>query len=179
MSSSSRSPSPGFDRDLTLEIVRDEGVCGDWLNRFARNPETNEVLYYLDVFDDSNVEVHRGNKYGPVIARSRLCRSSPRATDLLVTDPRSLSGLQHIHHDERTHATHFVGNGQRYHWKGSELVDDSTGVVVAEMSSAKDTFHRKSGKLVIKAGAFQNLTDPIVMTAMIAQERADESKSYF
>ena len=170
--SSSRSSSPSADRDLTLDIVRDEGVCGDWLNRFARNADTNE-----DVFDDSTVEIHRGNKYGPVIAKSRMCRSNPRATDLLITDPRSR--LEHVHHDERSHSTSFVGNGQRYHWNGSELVDDSTGTVLAEVSASKNTHQRTSGKLVIKAGAFQNLTDPIVMTAMIAQERADESRSYF
>ena len=179
MSTSSRSPSPGVDRDLTFEIVRDEGVCGDWLNRFARNPETKEVLYYLDVFDDSNVEIHRGNKYGPVIAKSRMCRSNPRATDLLVTDPRSRTHLDHIHHDSRTHATSFMDNGQKYHWNGLELVNDTTGNVLAEMSLAKDTLHHKSGNLVIKAGTWQDLTDPIVMTAMVVQERDDEAKSYF
>src|SRR5271170_2847553 len=179
MSFSSRSSSPNADRDLTLDIVRDEGVCGDWFNRFARNADTNEVLYYLDVFDDSNCEIHRGNKYGPVIAKSRMCRSNPRATDLLITDPRSLTRLEHVHHDERSHSTSFVGDGQRYHWNGSELVDDATGTVLAQMSASKNSQQRTLGKLVIKAGVFENLTDPIVMTAMIAQERADESRSYF
>src|SRR5208282_6194005 len=42
MSTSSRSStSSSGDYELTLEIVRDEGICGDWLNRYCRNAETN------------------------------------------------------------------------------------------------------------------------------------------
>jgi hypothetical protein len=45
MSTSSRaSTSSSGDYELTLEIVRDEGICGDWLNRYCRNAETQVYL---------------------------------------------------------------------------------------------------------------------------------------
>jgi hypothetical protein len=32
------------EQDLTLDIIRDDGVCGDWLNRICQNAETH-VLF--------------------------------------------------------------------------------------------------------------------------------------
>jgi hypothetical protein len=110
-----------------------------------------------------------------------MCKSNPRATDLLLTQPRSVAPLEHLHHDDRARATHFVGNGQKYHWNANaELVEDATGTVLAELSSTKSMHQHKSGRLVIKStGTLLNLTDPIVMTALMVQERADERRSYF
>ena len=149
------------------------------MNKVCQNAETHETLYYCDVYDDSSLEIHRGTKYGPVIAKSSRCRSNPGATDFLLTDRRAVQSA-HIHHDERRAATHFTENGRGYHWNGqSELVEDGTGHVVAQLSSVVNDGHRgKSGKLVIR-GDNQRLRDPIVMTAMMLQEQADEAGSYF
>ena len=87
-----------------------------------------------------------------------------------------------MHHDEYTLKTQFTAGGHGYHWnKQTELVDDVTGTVLAQLSLVNDTDSRTGGKLVIKSEALnvENLTDPIVMTAMVVQERFDESKSYF
>ena len=176
MSYSARTSSSS-DRDLTFEIVRDPGFSGEWLNRLCRNPETKEVLYYCDVSDDSKLEIHRGNKHGPTIARSTMCRTHPGATDICPAG-RSQVAADHLHHDERTSKTHFIKNGRKYHWNGqTELVDDLTGTVVAELSYAGDREHEKS-TLVIHTPE-SGLTDPIVMTAMMVQERSDEGRSWF
>jgi len=167
--------------NLTIDIVRDPGVCGEWLNRYCKNADTNEILYYCDVSDDSKLEIHRGNKYGPIIAHSRMCSSKPGATDILVTDRRSRGRVNHIHHDDRTAGTHFVENGRKYHWNGqTELVEDVTGAVLAQLSF-NNSLDGSSGKLIIKPEAHydHDLVDPIVMTALIVQERKDENRSWF
>jgi hypothetical protein len=110
-----------------------------------------------------------------------MCRTKPGTTDILITGRRPRNPLDHIHHDDHNSQTHFIENGQKYRWNGqSELVEDATGNVLAQLSPAKDTLQDKSGNLVIKSqGIYQNLTDHIVMTAFIVQERADEAVSYF
>jgi len=110
-----------------------------------------------------------------------MCRTKPGATDILITERRPRDPLDHMHHDDLTSRTHFIENGQKYHWNGqSELVEDATGQVLAQLSPAKDALQDKSGNLVIKShGTDPSLTDHIVMTALIVQERADEATSYF
>jgi hypothetical protein len=110
-----------------------------------------------------------------------MCRTKPGATDILINGRRACGPLNHIHHDDLTSLTHFIENGQKYHWNGqSELVEDATGKVLAQLCPAKDTLQHKSSNLVIKShGAYQNLTDPIVMTALMVQGRADEAASYY
>lgn len=48
MSDSEISLTPSAERDLTLDIIRDPGVYGDWLNRFCRNADTH-VLTSLSI----------------------------------------------------------------------------------------------------------------------------------
>lgn len=76
--------------------------------------------------------------------------------------------------------THFVENGRKYHWNGqAELVDDETGAVLAQLSNVGANKHT-SGRLVIKPeGHYQNLTDPIVMTALMVQERSEQGTAWF
>jgi hypothetical protein len=178
MSFSEQSSTYSTEQDLTLDIIRDPGFCGEWFNRFAQNAETHQVLYYCDVTEDSKLEIHRGNKYGPVVAKTNSCSKAPGATDLVMTGRRS--GPEHIHHDERSKQTHFVDNGHRYHWSGptghNELVDEA-GAVLAELSwPVRETSRTQKGKLVIRN---QALVDPIVMSALVVQERADESGAWF
>jgi len=59
-----------------------------------------------------------------------------------------------------------------------ELLDGKTGAVLAQMSLARDAEARRSGELVIKEQAF-GLRDPIVMSALLVQERFDEANSCF
>ena len=145
-------------------------------------PNYQEVLYYCDVSDDSTFEIHRGNKYGPVVAKSRRCRMDAGATDVLLAEPLPAARSSHIHHDEHTCKTHFTANGQRYHWNGRiQLVEDKTGTVLAQLSLVSDTHKRNGGKLIIKPEGYfsQKLTDPIIMSAMVVQERFDEGRSWF
>jgi hypothetical protein len=104
----------------------------------------------------------------------------PGATDILITGHRPCGPLDHIHHDDLTSLTHFIENGQKYHWNGqSELVEDATGKVVAHLCPAKDNLH-KSSNLVLKSyGTYRKLTDPIVITALMVQGRADEAASFY
>jgi hypothetical protein len=104
------------------------------------------------------------------------------ATDIRVTEPRSAARPAHIHHDEHTSKTYFTANGHKYHWNGrTQLVEDQSGAVLAQLSLVNDTYKRNGGKLVIKPEGYSShkLTDPIVMTAMIVQERFDEGRSWF
>ena len=136
-----------------------------------------EILYYCDVFEDSNLEIRRGNKYGPIIAKSRRCSSNPGATDILLSEARS----DHLHHEENSRRTSFTNNGRKYHWnERTELVDES-GNVLAQLSLVSNTQKRSGGRLTIKPEAYDSLglKDSIMMTAMIVQERFDESMSWF
>ena len=38
---SQRTSSSAGERDLTVEIIRDPGFGGDWLNRYCQNAETH------------------------------------------------------------------------------------------------------------------------------------------
>jgi hypothetical protein len=139
-----------------------------------------EILYYCDVYDDSQLEIHRGNKYGPVIARSGRCRTNPGSTDILLTEPRPRVRPAHLHHDENSSSTHFVDDGRKYHWnKQRELIDEQNGHVIAQLSLVKDSTQRNGGKLTIKPEGYLKLTEPIVMTAFMVQERFDESHAWF
>lgn len=76
--------------------------------------------------------------------------------------------------------TKFTTEGHEYHWNGHEELVDEKGNVLASLSwvtGAKE----KIGKLVIKPGGQheQHLTDLIVLTALIVQERSDEARSWF
>jgi hypothetical protein len=136
-----------------------------------------EVLYYCDVFEDSNLEIHRGDRNGPVVAKSRRCSSNSGATDILLSGARSA----HLHHDEHTARTSFTNNGREYHWnKQRELVDES-GKVFAQLSLVSDIEKRSGGKLTIKPEAYASpsLKDPIMLTALVVHERFDESKAWF
>jgi hypothetical protein len=180
-SSISSFESAAGENDLTIEIVRDPDVLGNDLNRFFRNTETNQVLYYCDVLEDSKLEIHKGSKYGPVVARSNVCRSHPGATDLQIANAR----LGHVHHDDRQMKASFSNNGSTYQWtgrKGHSQLMSQTGEVIAEMAwPARNAHRRQTGKLVIhRADNYaENLTDPILMTALLVQERADETRSWF
>ena len=60
-----------------------------------------------------------------------------------------------------------------------ELIEDETGTVLAQMIwPAKHTQKLKTGKLVIH-DCPEELTDPIVMSALMIQERSDEANSWF
>jgi hypothetical protein len=160
---------------LTLDFIRDPGCSGDAFNRFCENPQTHEVLYYCEA-NDSKLEIHRGNKYGPLIADTQSCPSCPGATDIRVI---GAARSPHLHHDEDTRRTHFVKNGRKFSWKNrSQLVDD-TGAVVAQMQSASDPEARRAGRLVINDQENKALVEPIVMTALMVQERSEEDRSWF
>jgi hypothetical protein len=160
-------------QDLRLDIIRDPGMCGDWMNRYCENADTHESLYYCDVATDENLlEFHRGNKYGPVIARTSRCVSTPGATDI-VTGKNG-----HIHYDERRARSSFSEGGQHYSWNSDMELTNDQGSVLAQMSFVQDQEARRSGELVIKEEAIA-LREPIVLSALLVQERFDESKAYF
>jgi len=162
---------------LTLDFIRDPGCSGDAFNRFCKNAQTNEVLYYCEA-NDSKLEIHRGDKYGPLIADTRSCPSSPGATDIRVLAAGNRNS--HCHHDEDTRRTHFVKNGRKFSWKNRTQLVDDTGAVVAQMQSNTDPEDRRAGRLVINTEQdSKGLLDPIVMTALMVQERSEEDRSWF
>lgn len=86
---------------------------------------------------------------------------------------------RHVHYDENRAKAYFTEDGHNYHWNSNlELLDDQTGGVVAYMSVAKNAEARRSGELVIKEEGYA-LRDPIVMSALLVQERFDEANSCF
>lgn len=140
-------------------------------------------MYYFDAAsDDARLEVHRGDKYGPVIAESSQCATTPGAIDFVPPRNARAPSPTHIHHEERSLKTYFVDSKQhRYHWnRWSELVEDDTDTVVAKLVRNKRD-SREIGKLVIKAGRefSQDFIDSTVMSALIIQQKGDEAKSYF
>jgi len=170
--------SNGSTSSVALDIVRDPGVCGEWLNRFCVDAETHKQLYYVDVSDDSKLEIHRGNKYGPIVAKTLRCRSNPGATDLHLAGGNG----QHIHYDERTGRASFVLNGQTFNWNQRGQLTDKNGGVLAELSKGKkDSRQLNNGRLTIYQDGIvsQQLTDPIVLSALFFQERSDENSSWF
>jgi hypothetical protein len=161
---------------LTLDFIRDPGCSGDAFNRFCQDAQTREVLYYCEA-NDSQLEIHRGNKYGPLVADTRSCPSQPGATDIRMLAAGNRNA--HVHHDETTRRTHFTKNGRKFSWKNrSQLVDD-TGAVVAQMQTFSDPEARRAGRLVINDQENRGLVEPIVMTALIVQERSEEDRSWF
>jgi len=171
----SRSSTSSTRSDLRLDIIRDPGFCGDWMNCYCENADTHESLYYCDVAsDDHQLEIHRGNKYGPVIAKTSRCMSNPGATDMVARG----GSAKHIHYDENRASSYFSAGGQNYRWNSNmELLNDS-GAVVAQMSLVRDTQARRSGELLIKEDAVA-LADPIVMSALLVQERLEEQNACF
>jgi len=145
--------------------------------------DCQEILYYCDAAsDDARLEVHRGNKYGPVIAESHRCSTTPGAIDFVPPRNNRAPSPTHIHHEHRSLKTFFVGPDQhRFHWnRWAELVEDDTDNVVAKLVRNKSV-SSNIGKLVIKAGRdfSQDFVDSTVMSALIIQQRDDESSSYF
>ena len=131
---------------------------------------------------ESQLEIHRGGKKGPVIGTSSACLTTPGATDIVAPERRGNIQLEHVHHDEHTSRTHFTEGEHKFYWNGhAELVEAKTGEVIAQLSSVtSDKQDSKIGKLVIKPhGQSPKLIDLVVMTALIVQERSDEARAWF
>jgi hypothetical protein len=115
-----------------------------------------------------------GDKYGPVIATSSACLTTPGATDILTTDPHPHLpiNLEHIHHDEYPLKTRFTTGGHEYHWNGHEELVDETESVLAQLSWVMNG-DEKIGGLVIKPEGHkeQHLMDLIVMTALVVRNQ--------
>ena len=176
MTSSASKDQGGF----TVEFVRDPGVSGEWLNRFVVDLDTKKVLYYCDVSDDSYFEVHRGDINGPVVAFSQQCPSQPGSTDVVLTHPAEDFKVEHMHYDTATNLTEITGNGRKYSWKKGELVDEE-GVLLAQLHviEREDDNDQRLGTLAVKGRNVQGLTDAIVVSALLVQERSDENKTWF
>jgi hypothetical protein len=73
--------------------------------------------------------------------------------------------------------TVFTFNGKTYHWKGhTALVEDDYNVAVAVFHSTWfDPSLDKIGSLEITSAA-RNMTDVIIITALIMHERSDEGR---
>jgi hypothetical protein len=121
----------------------------------------------------------RGDKNGPIIAETDVCCSTPGATDIEFNEPRAIVHLQHDFHLTHPCATEFRFGGKTYHWLGhSELVEVETGKVIAQFRTSwhiMESIEHKLGTLTISDEGM-SMTDVIVITALIVQERSEEGR---
>ena len=136
-------------------------------------------MYFCEAVSDRKIIIHRGGKTGPVIATGSVCSDKEGTTEVQSQDDVSMITLEHVHHDLlHTHGkTSFTYNGKRYHWKGhTGLVDDETNTLLAIFHSSWFGLNwTKIGRLEITVDG-QKMTDVVVVTALIVQERSDEEK---
>lgn len=94
-------------------------------------------------------------------------------------DPLYTVELEHLHHEDIPSMTRFTVNGKVYYWDGhAELVSVETGDIIARFYPSWlviDVEEHKLGKLVI-GEENKGLMDVAVTTALIVQERSDESR---
>jgi hypothetical protein len=178
--------------DVTLNIMRETSDVGDhaWLNRYCQDGQTHvttnepkltlkQTVYYCDAAPDHKLIVHRGDKSGPVIATGDPCLSKEGLTEIHFPESETVIELQHVHHKFlHLHGkTTFTFNGKRYHWKGhTVLVESDTDVVIAVYHSMWfDANWERLGSLEI-ASVSKEITDVVVITALVLQERSDEGR---
>jgi hypothetical protein len=95
------------------------------------------------------------------------------------SDPLYTVELEHLHHEDIPSMTRFTANGKVYYWNGhAELVSVETGDIIARFYPSWlviDVQEHKLGKLVINEER-KDLMDLAVITALVVQERSDESR---
>lgn len=145
-------------------------------NPFRLPLDRQEILYYCEVDEGSNLRIHRGDKSGPIIAEVNTCLVTPGGTDVHLADPLRTVELLHLPHGD-TSQTRFSIDDKRYHWKGhSELLDDDTEVKMAQFYPSWHVIEvkeHKIGTLFIYGDTPRDLS---VITALVVQERSDEAR---
>jgi hypothetical protein len=123
--------------------------------------------------NDTKLILHRGGKDGPVIATADPCDQGKYKTDIHFVEPKMTIPLEHKH-DTKT----YCSIEKLLHRKGhKEIENDEADGVVA-------TYHPSpfEGKReVLKVGTLditlKGIQDLVVVTALVVQEREEESKS--
>jgi len=114
-----------------------------------------------------------------VIAESHVCFDTPGATEIQFTEPAATVRIEHFPHLLYPCKTEFIYDGKKFHWIGhSELVEEQTGDVLAQFHTSwhlMEGIEHKLGKLIIKHEGLA-MTDLIVITALIVQERSEEGR---
>lgn len=122
---------------------------------------------------DTKLIFHRGGKEGPVIATADPCDKQKYKTDIHFVQPKMTIPLEHKH-DTKV----FCSREELSHRKGHKEIekDEADGVVA--------TYHPSSfegNREVLKVGTFnitlKDIQDLVVVTALVVQEREEETKS--
>jgi hypothetical protein len=136
-------------------------------------------MYYEETTKEHNLNIHRGDKTGPIIARGNTCLEKEGTTEVHFSESQSSAtiSLIHQHHDFwHFHGkTTFEYEGKKYHWKGhTALVDDASNTLLAVFhTSWAETRVDKLGRLEIMPEG-SKLQDLVVVSALVVQERSDE-----
>lgn len=204
--------------EIKLQVVRDE-VAGGWLNRFVKVAGSNvrpcplivanslqEIEYYCEVKEESEIIFRRGGKDGHQIGHCRPCQQKSGFTDLhLNQTDHPVHYFIQLHHGhsnlrpykEITTFTYPPGVDE-YVWKGHLKLEKQVTttkfkfIPTTTSTAVVATFHPKGlGGLLHNVGDFEltwdqdnmpnqadfkRFKDVIVLTGLIVQERADEHR---
>ena len=128
--------------------------------------------------DARQVSIHRGDESGQVMATTESFQGKDGITEIQLTHVEATVPIRHKHHTlPFMHGyTAFRVEGKQYQWKKHrELIDESNGKRLATFKPNSDKKSDKLGRLTITSDG-QEMTDLIVITCLIDQERGDEGK---
>lgn len=160
----------------TYDIFQEAAEGPGKLNRLFFDLKNNkQVAYYCQV-TPQQVEIHSGDKNGPIIATADSFLGKDGVTDLQLTDGGVFS-VRHKHHTiPLTHgSSSFSAGGKNYIWrKHYDLIEEGTNTVLAVIHPARGSSHL--GTLYIFP-AGNKIKDLIVLTALVDTERHNVDKS--
>jgi hypothetical protein len=125
------------------------------------------------------ISIHRGDATGPVIATADSFQGKDGITEIQFTELGTTIPIRHRHPTLplMKGSTFFRADNKQFSWKKHrELVEESNDVVLARYDEHKEpTENHKLGTLFVTPEG-QFMSDVIVITCIVDQERADEGK---
>jgi hypothetical protein len=132
-------------------------------------------LYYCvrepdEGHNDTQLLVHRGGRDGPVIATADPCAKGKYRTDIHFRELNMMVPLSHKHG-----AQHYCSVKNLFHHRGDKEQVENTDEVVAHFHASPFRGSREVLKLGNIDLGVKGIQDIVVVTALVAQEREEET----
>lgn len=125
-----------------------------------------------EAHNDTQLLIHRGGKDGPIIATADPCPAGRYQTDIHFLELNMEVPFEHKHN-----TTRYCSVKNVFHYKGKkDASTEDAGEVVAEYHPSVFEGNREALKAGDLSLGIKEIQDIVVVTAMVAQEREEETQ---
>ena len=128
----------------------------------------------------SMVTFHRGEKTGPVIATADCCQEKQGSSKIEMVEPPTTVVLDHLPRRMLVlpPKTTFTFDGKKYYWKGyTDMFEEKTDKLLGQyLPASNEGADPGTGHLVVAEDDNKQLSDLVVISAVVMQQRSDARK---